>query len=130
MPRSYTAGQLVRTHRWASAHPHGRIDLGRDVCPTRHINSQDWLIWFRNCLMRKIHAHDPPIGLKGDPKYQRDLRRDADRIAQYAQHRIVDPIHCLTILKLQRRFQWHYSLKDGLSLTLHNPRTHVPRESP
>jgi len=123
MPLHYTAGQLVTTHRWATAHPGGHIHLGRRAWPNETISSEDWLRWFRRCLTTKIHVHDPPLGRKADPDYQRGLYQDADRIAQYTQRRIVDPINSLGTPELQRRFQWHYSTLDGLSITLHNPRT-------
>jgi len=123
MPRTYTAGQLVRTYRWARTHPQGEIHIGRECWPNDRLSSHQWLTWFRNCLTQKIHAHDPPIGRKADPDYQRALYQDADRIARYTRARIVDPINRLSTPELQRRFKWHYSTEDGLSITLSNPHT-------
>ena len=120
MPIQYTAGQLIQTYQWAVAHPDGTIRLGRRVWPTESLTSKEWLGWFRRCVLKKIHAHDPPLGRKGTLEYQWGLARDARRIHDYTQRRCIDPINRLETPELQRRFQWRYS-EDGVSLMRDTP---------
>jgi hypothetical protein len=71
----------------------------------------------------RINRKDPAYGKgrKWDPRYQIDLRRDADCVNSYSDKRIVYPVNRLSTPELQDRFGWHYT-SDGLEVTVRNAR--------
>ena len=74
-------------------------------------------------MHERINRHIPGFGRgrKWDERYQTDLRRDAQRVNDYASRRHVHPVNRLTTPELQRRFRWHHD-SDGLSIVLYNTR--------
>lgn len=74
--RTYTASSLVKTYKaartWAPDAPFVAINDGWGTVLT----ASEWLEWFREKLMVKIHRHDPlPRGRKHSTAWQMDCSR-------------------------------------------------------
>jgi hypothetical protein len=116
--RTYTAQQLVATLRWVKEHPNGSVYLGRACWPDETIPADQWRTWFRTCLNKKINTSLPQVGRKWSRDYQLRQWRDAQKVNNYAQHRIVYPVNRLETKELQARYQWTYTTLDSLSIVL------------
>jgi hypothetical protein len=75
----------------------------------------------RRAMHDRINRHIPGFGRgrKWDEDYQNELRRDAQRVNDYASRRHVHPVNRLATPELHRRFRWHHD-SNGLSIVLHN----------
>lgn len=75
MTLGYTLPELLRTYRWAVAHPEGRIMLGRIDSAT----GAEWLRWFRGQLDKKVSSRCwwYGVGRKWDWQWQVEAQRTA-----------------------------------------------------
>jgi hypothetical protein len=71
--KTYSAKTLVACYR--AAREGYCIETGEWTKP--HLDPSEFRQWFRDCLERKINAHDPryPTGRKAQEEYQTELGR-------------------------------------------------------
>ena len=111
-PYVTTTARLLEVYRYFKDHPDGQIETGMWTEPTW--NREQFIAWFRRCLMTKINARDPfAVTVDQARKCGDEYQTELFRMKRYVGNRaVIDWI--APVLGLRVRAAFEHRLRDPL----------------